>query len=329
MSFRLQRYSQFSTKDTDEFIRYISRLMDRRIDVLDHRNFGFEVHTAKLELLTVSASEVRGDSLSTRSVDAGYVLTRLEEGTMERRFNSRRSHGLGPGEGSLVMPAVAVTSTFLPPAQSNLEAVVIGMPAALLDAEAGLLIGEPVRQPLELAGPVDMRPSTHLGQLIDVLLQLLDGDDGFFVKYPLVGVGFQRWVIGALIENTPNNYQKLLKRHYGGPARRHVTLLEEYVEAHLRDALTVGDMAQAAGVSARTLRDSARRMRNKTPELILRTMRLHAAHKRFENPLPHDTVVSVAHEYGFTNAGRFARQYQQEFRGEAPIETLQRGRRKI
>jgi AraC-like DNA-binding protein len=328
MSHRLSRYAAFSTDKTDEFVRFISRLMDRRIKILQRQDFGFSIHTAKLELLTVNAVQL-GGGFSTRSVDTGYVLTRLESGgMMERSFDNNPSHTIGPGDGSLILPGSEVATILQPSEGRDMQALMIGLPAPVLEGEAGLLIGEPVRHPLELTGPVDLRSSTHLGQLIDVVLRLLEDDD-FFEMYPLVGMGLQRRLVGALIENTPNNYQQLLKRHYGGPARQHVRLLEEYAEAHLRDALTVGDMAQAAGVSARTLRDSARRMRKKTPEMILRTMRLHAAHKRFENPVPEDTVASVAREYGFSNTSRFARQYQHEFRGESPFETLQRGRRRL
>lgn len=323
---RLSRYSGFTTKDVDELCQFASRQLDREIEFMGRRDVHLSAHTAKLELLTVSSVEYGGSGLSSRTINTGYSLVRMEVGRLERRLNGH-SHLFGPGGGFLETPEREVMTTARTVSGPSLT-VTIALPAGLIEREAELLIGEPVRQPLEVAGPLDLRSSTYLGQNIDYLLEELERDYGIFEKFPLLSQQFQRRVVTGLIVQTANNYRRLLGQHFGGPARRHIMKVEEYVEAHLRDPLTVGDMARAAGISVRTLEDCCRRMRGKTPEMMLRSMRLHGAHKRLAKALPEDTVISVAHEYGFTHPGRFSYHYRREFRGESPVETLQRGRRR-
>jgi AraC-like DNA-binding protein len=252
----------------------------------------------------------------------------VEAGGTERQIEGHGSYALGPGYGAFAAPGHEI-GTALRPSGGSTSTVTLTLPNALVHRAAEFLIGEPVRQPLVITGPVDLRPSSRLGQSIDFLLDQLDRDGGLFDKYPMPAQEFQCGLVGALIEQTANNYQPQIRHHWGGSASRHVAKMEEYIEANVRNPITVGSLAHAVGVSARTLRDCCHRMRDMTPLMIMWKMRLHAAHKRLEKPLPHDTVASVAHEYGFTNVGRFARHYRQEFRGESPIETLQRGRRRL
>jgi AraC-like DNA-binding protein len=324
---RLARHLRFDTEDVEEFFASAARLLGRQIDLLKgHEKFHFTVHTAKLELLTINAVEVT-DGLSIDLVTADYSLARVERGGIERRADNRE-HLFTAGSGYLAMPGQHAANK-LPRWVGTTSSVTIALPAAIVKREAELLIGEPVHQPLEIIGSMGLWPSTYLGQRIDYLLDELERDGGVFEKYPLLGQEFQRKLVGALIEQTQNNYLPLLGHHFGGPARRHVAMMEEYIEAHIRQPITVGDLARATGVGARTLREACHRIRDMTPEMIVRRMRLHCAHNRLENPQPHDTVISIAHECGFSNAGRFADHYQREFHGETPFETIQRSRRRF
>jgi AraC-like DNA-binding protein len=124
---------------------------------------------------------------------------------------------------------------------------------------------------------------------------------------------------------------KLMNREIklvGGRAHDHVAAMEGYIAAHLSDPVRVADMAREAGVSARTLRGCCHRIRDKSPERILREMRLDAAHRRMQYPEPNDTVAAIAARYHFLNPGRFADYYRRQFHGESPAITLQRGRKR-
>lgn len=83
------------------------------------------------------------------------------------------------------------------------------------------------------------------------------------------------------------------------------------------------DIADAIGVSDRSLHLGFRRFRNTTPAAYLRRIRLEAVHDELslpENELP---VHEVAVKWGFAHMGRFAARYRAVF-GVYPSETVKR-----
>ena len=99
--------------------------------------------------------------------------------------------------------------------------------------------------------------------------------------------------------------------------RRHMT-------EHLGSPLALQELAQAAGVSVRTLHDLCLRHWGAPPMRMLRNLRLDAARER----LLHETepnVTRIAMDCGFGHAGRFSAYYEERFH-ELPRETAYRGR---
>ncbi len=99
---------------------------------------------------------------------------------------------------------------------------------------------------------------------------------------------------------------------------------EEYLAAHIADAVSVSDVAEAAGISISTLFRAFQRRHGQGPMAFLRSRRLHAVHRALlasDHPLV--TVARLALQYGFHHLGRFAAAYRAEF-GESPGETLRR-----
>jgi AraC-like DNA-binding protein len=326
---RLTRHSRFATKDEEEYREAFRRLLDRKVElmVMDD-SFHFAMHTATLELLNVSTIEV-SEGLSTRLTNVGYSLVRVDLGRMDRRANDL-DQVFTSGTGYLATPErKAEASIPYTSGIGTVATVTITLPDSLIRSQAEALIGEPVTQPLEIIGPLDLGRHTHLGQAMDCLLHELDRDDSLFEKYPLESQRRQRELATILIAHTHNNYTPLLARRHGGPARRHVALMEELIEANIKCPPGIADLALAVGVSARTLLENCHHVRGMCPEDMARKMRLHAVHKRLGNPQPGDTVTDVAHEYSFFNIQHLAKLYMEEFHGERPWETLQRARRRL
>jgi AraC-like DNA-binding protein len=318
------RHAHFATNDLDEACVYMQRLLRRRIEPLERGKLHLSITTATLQVMAVTTIEGTGGiRVRTNSEPAMYSLTRLDGGGWDRRGEEFKSH-IGPTQGILVPPNSFSDSHL----SGKFASTIINIPAPLIQLEAEHLIGERPTRPMEIMEINNLGPESVLGQRINLLLEQLELENGMFEKYPLMGMYFQLGLVRQLIELLPTNYKGLLAKRWGGSSARHVARLEEFIEAHLRDAITIGDMAAAAGVSARTLRDSCQSRRGQTPGMRLRNMRLHAAHRRLQNPEPGDTVASIAREFLFTNAGRFAEYYQKEFQGETPAETLHWGRRK-
>jgi AraC-like DNA-binding protein len=132
-------------------------------------------------------------------------------------------------------------------------------------------------------------------------------------------------VMSTLLLTHPNNYSERLRR-IGAPAgRRYVRRAMEHAQANLDRALTLGELAEAAGVSARALQDGFREVVGCSPTAWVRDLRLDRARDQLAAAEPGDgtSVTEVALRWGFSHLGRFSQVYGERF-GERPSETLRR-----
>ncbi|MBP2232439.1 AraC-like DNA-binding protein [Azospirillum agricola] len=111
-------------------------------------------------------------------------------------------------------------------------------------------------------------------------------------------------------------------------APRHVRAAEEFMRANAGESLTLAEIAEAAGVSIRTLTAGFRSFRDQSPMQQLRDIRMAAARDDLlQGPETGSTrtggVADIALRWGFGNFGRFAGDYRRRY-GETPSETLRR-----
>jgi AraC-like DNA-binding protein len=102
--------------------------------------------------------------------------------------------------------------------------------------------------------------------------------------------------------------------------------VEDWIEAHLQQPITVGRLCAVAGVGERALCKLFEARRGMSPMRFVTERRLAAAHARLMTAGAAGAVTEVASELGFTHLGRFAIAYREMF-GESPSETLRRRRR--
>ncbi|NLH80512.1 MAG: AraC family transcriptional regulator [Phyllobacteriaceae bacterium] len=111
------------------------------------------------------------------------------------------------------------------------------------------------------------------------------------------------------------------------PAAPHyVCAAEDFMRTHAHRAPTIGEVADAVGVSVRSLSGGFRRFRNTTPGDFLREQRLNGVRDALASAAPNQTVASIVGRWGYANFGVFAQAYHRRF-GELPSSTLRRSRR--
>lgn len=97
-----------------------------------------------------------------------------------------------------------------------------------------------------------------------------------------------------------------------------------FIEDHLREPISIPQIAEAARVSVRTLEYGFRERFGLTPSAYLREARMRAAHSALVRADPdRTTVAAIAREWGFSNSGRFAVAYRARYQ-ESPSDTLRR-----
>ncbi|QLC25061.1 AraC family transcriptional regulator [Parasphingopyxis algicola] len=127
-----------------------------------------------------------------------------------------------------------------------------------------------------------------------------------------------------LLAVVPHSYSDLYNAPAHGPAPYYVKRVEQYIyESRDHDgAITLADMVEVSGVSARSLHAGFRRFRDTTPMAYLKQCRLDRARRKLKTGVDDGTTVTeIAMACGFTHLSKFARDYQERF-GELPSATL-------
>lgn len=316
---RLARYPRFFSRDPEESDRVIgggARFPYRTLRTAP--DFSITRHLATLDLVRVSALSCPVAREIYAPPSESYIVTVIQEGSLA---TSLPLPELFPGDACLYAPDYEMHCQ----PSGNFVVVGLSVEAESMRREAESLVGRPVKTPFEATGAFPM--AAPPGRLVEYLLDELDRADNLLGPASLAGRQIERALMTALVESTPNTYSSLVGRGSLQPADGHVRAAETYMEAHLLEPLSTGDLARAAGVSARALQDAFRRRRDSTPLRVLRVLRLNWARRALEHPFPDTSVARVAAQCGYSNLGRLTRDYQQQHR-ERPTDTLRRGQRK-
>ncbi len=121
-----------------------------------------------------------------------------------------------------------------------------------------------------------------------------------------------------------NTFERAPGRHKV-PRRQIIRMAMDFVEQHDRECLSVEQLATAAGVSERTLRNAFVGYFGVAPVQYLNRRTLHQVRKALKAADPSvTTVAEIATQFGVWQFGRMARDYRLLF-GELPSETLHLG----
>lgn len=118
---------------------------------------------------------------------------------------------------------------------------------------------------------------------------------------------------------------QVTSRHDGQLSAARLALIEDWIDGHLGDPITLGRLCTVAGVGARCLQKSFESRRGLSPMRFVIERRIVEAHRRLSSPDPKLSVKAVALDLGFHHLGRFADYYRQLL-GESPSATRERAR---
>ena len=110
-------------------------------------------------------------------------------------------------------------------------------------------------------------------------------------------------------------------------AIQRLKLLEDWIDAHVSEAITLGRLCAEAQIGERSLQLAFQARRGMSPMRFVCERRLAAAQRRLFRTGLNDNVTEIATSLGFTHLGRFSSAYASAF-GESPSQTLARGRQR-
>jgi AraC-like DNA-binding protein len=143
---------------------------------------------------------------------------------------------------------------------------------------------------------------------------------------PLVAEEMIRAAAVGALEVFPNT--TMTRQYQPGPQGVGPAALRRavaFIDANAERAVTLSDVAAAAGTGPRALQSAFRRHYGTTPLGYARRVRLEHAHRALQaaDPARGDTVAAVAIRWGFAKPDRFAAYYRDAY-GTLPSHTLRR-----
>lgn len=243
------------------------------------------------------------------------VLTREAEGTREE---------IGPGQSVVMSRPGEIYRTVWSGQAHRMRSVRLDLDV-LTDVAAASL----GKRQVDFTGlrPVSREAERHWQQTVEHVARTLDSPG---VELSPFVVGESSRFLAAMSLTTFPNTTLVASQEAPSPVAPDLPLTAEtvrdavaFIEGNAAQDLTLGDVAEAAGVTPRAIQLGFRRHLDTTPMAYLRTVRLARIHDDLSLAVPGDgvTVTQVAARWGFSGSSRFVSHYREVY-GVVPSETL-------
>ncbi|MEV7615821.1 AraC family transcriptional regulator [Streptomyces sp. NPDC089799] len=235
----------------------------------------------------------------------------------EPRPRSWPAPGPGPGPGPVMRRNAGATAN-----------LVLIIPRPVLDRALAVRLGELPRAPLFFAPVFDHRLGV-VGAWLDLVRAFAEfAASGLAARSPLATGHFEQLLVNGLLDAQPHELSRTVAGLGPAALPGAVRRAADFCAEHADEPISVADMARAARVSARSLRDGFRTHLGTTPLAYLRRIRLDLARDdllAIAAGRATGTVTDVALRRGFTHLSRFTGHYRKAY-GETPSQTVRGGR---
>lgn len=195
----------------------------------------------------------------------------------------------------------------------------------LLESRLALSLGDRPRRPVEFDPALDLTSpgGRSWRRLIDTIVSDLD-DAALLSRSALAAESLERALVDGLLSVHASPFSERI-HDPGAPTHpRSLKKALSLLEDHCAEPLTTADVAEAVGVSVRSLQEAFRSHLDTTPMAYLRAVRMSRIHAELRAAGDGTTVTDVALRWGVTHAGRFAQEYRRMY-GQPPSQTLRQG----
>ncbi len=257
-----------------------------------------------------------GVAVDGRAVSSSYFANFVVAGNLRSERNGERLSNsvematvFNPGDRQILYPGDAPAENFA-----------VRLARGLVEEELRGLLGRPLDGPVLFDFGVDLTAhrSAALGAMLTSLVRDLDSGNSIFRHPRVLEAHMRSFASGLLLAHRHNYSSRLAIGHE--PARpRHLRRAVDYLEVNLSEGLTLGQLANAAGCSVRTLNSAFNEHFDCSPMAFVESRRLD--HVRADLSEGVESVGASAYKWGFTHLGRFAQKYAARF-GELPSQTL-------
>lgn len=200
--------------------------------------------------------------------------------------------------------------------------LVVQISAQAIDRHVTLMTGRALREPIRFEAEMEARSGRpSWWNYVALLLDELSATQGQGNQASMAHL--ETLLIVKLLETQRSNYHEHLQPQGCRIAPQHVRRVERFIADNVERPISLEELVNVSGVSARALFDGFRRFRDQSPMAYLRSIRLERVRQDLLRAPAGETVTSIACRWGFYQFGRFAGEYRKVY-GELPSETLRR-----
>ncbi|MBE1463555.1 AraC family transcriptional regulator [Kibdelosporangium phytohabitans] len=240
---------------------------------------------------------------------AGEITAR--RGDRQTVLSSTRAGVFNPGD-----------AQDLRPNQAGTRFLGLRIDAGLVRRELAALTGRPSGHAVRFDFPLDLAEprGSAVRLLIGSLIEQLDSNDPLFQREELRRSQL-RCIVTALLLAQNHTHTATLRGVADKPHPRALRAAVAFIEDNLREPISLGRIAEAAGCGARTVSNAFRDKLGTSPMKYVRDLRLDRI--RHDILSTGDGIGDIACRWGITHLGRFANDYRARF-GELPSATAAR-----
>ncbi|WP_420105945.1 AraC family transcriptional regulator [Herbaspirillum huttiense] len=307
----------FASSDLDEVRSMVGRVMKpHRLDLTGQgERLDARMHYTSLGDLSVSrlrygsAVQIEPGSLDSFFLVQMplYGMARIESGAQHIDSSAELASVLSPQEATRMTWMAGTDQLMLRLSRSLVERTLVGY------------LGHPLNEPLRFELGFRWRDCAPwqcmLSYLIDCTLQHHD-----LAMHKIVVSQIEQLAASILVTSHRHNHCEDAPARRSTILPRHVRRAQDFLEAHAHEPVTAEQLAQAAGVSVRSLYAGFKDFLGVSPMQYLRDLRMERARAELMSG-DSNHVAGVALRWGFAHMGRFSNEYKQRY-GESPSKTL-------
>lgn len=308
------------TTDSDEARRIGESIFCQNRTYSNDPNFNTRIFYRRVGNLGLGRMTYGGETIVEPGVMEQFALVQIPlRGSEFIRCNDEQAV-CTPGQGVILN---ANKNTLIHHAEDT-EKLIIRVDLGMVKHQCQQHLGRTLHNDVEfkMAMALNTSGGRSLCQLLAWMYDVLSTTDE---PPPFMVSQFESSFVGALLSWQPHNYSNELYEDKGRSiAPSFVKRVESYIEEHAHEPISIGGLAEWAGVSSRTLFLGFRQFRNTSPMNYLKEVRLRRVRDELlAGQSSSGTVTAVAFRWGFNHLGHFTTDYKRRF-GESPSETLAR-----
>ena len=205
---------------------------------------------------------------------------------------------------------------------ANNDSLMVRISRSLIERALVGQLSHPLDRPLRFELGFRWRESPLWQCLLNYMIEC-SAQCADLTQHKLVVAQIEQLVASTLLAAQRHSYSDDPPARRGTILPRHIRRAKDYLRAHAHEPVSAEQLAQAAGVSMRSLYAGFKEYLGVSPMQYLRDLRMECARAELMGGEACN-VSGVALRWGFAHLGRFSNDYKLRY-GETPSQTLRRG----